>query len=355
MKLLRALAASLGQSARNNLKLKGEQKFCSPYFYISERGIAMGSFREIDPAQFKRCYLDVPYASEDPRQVLDLWLPNEGEGPFPLIVFVHGGGWVSGNKRENTMPGVFKLPSQGYAVACVEYRLVPDVRWPEPLEDVRAAIRFLRAHAAEYNLNAENIALMGNSAGGHLACMVAALAGRPIMNGRRYGNLDQSDAAQCLISVYSPTDMYQLDLCDRTTPEDQAAATDGHTARGDTGEKGMGKMHNQLMGVSCIDNPEIAATASPIKFVNRNFPPAYFLQGVQDHIIPYTQSVAMVRMVNETCGEDHARLKLFPNADHGAEEMKTDEEINLILDFIDQHIWPGKHERTPLPKEIAVL
>ena len=70
----------------------------------------MGSFREIDPSQFERCYLDVPYASEDSRQVLDIWLPNEGEGPFPLIVFVHGGGWVSGNKRENNMPGVFKFP-----------------------------------------------------------------------------------------------------------------------------------------------------------------------------------------------------------------------------------------------------
>lgn len=149
--------------------------------------------------------------------------------------------------------------------------------------------------------------------------------------------------------------MYQMDLCDRTTAEDQAAATDGNTVRGDTGEKGMGKMHNQLMGVSCMDNPEIAATASPIKFVNEDFPPAYFLQGVQDRIIPYTQSVSMVRMINEKCGEGHAELKLFPNADHGAAEMKTDDEINVILDFIDRHIWEGEHARTPLPKEIALL
>ena len=63
----------------------------------------------------------------------------------------------------------------------------------------------------------------------------------------------------------------------------------------------------------------------------------------------------MVRMVNEARGEGHAKLKLFPNADHGAEEMKTDKEVNLILDFIDQHIWPGEHKRTPLPKEIALL
>ena len=93
-------------------------------------------FKEIDPAQFKRYWLDVPFG-EDPRQTMDIWLPDEGEGPFPLIVFVHGGGWVGGDKRENTMPGAFKVMSQGYALACINYRIAPDVVWPAPLEDVR--------------------------------------------------------------------------------------------------------------------------------------------------------------------------------------------------------------------------
>ena len=312
-------------------------------------------FTQIDPSQFKRHWLDVSYASDDPRQAVDIWLPNEGEGPFPLIIFVHGGGWVSGDKRENTMPGIFKFPSQGYALACVEYRLVPDVRWPEPLEDVRAAIRFLRAHAAEYNLKTDKIALMGNSAGGHLSCMVSALAGRPFMNGRRYGNLDQSDAVQCLIAVYPPTDLYQCDLCDRSTKEDQLMASGGLAARGDTGEKGMSNPQNQLMGVSCFDNPEVAATGSPIKYVNENFPKAYFLHGIKDHIVPYTQSVSMARMVNEKCGTGHAKLELFPDATHGDPSMKTDEVMNRILDFIDEVLWEGAHERTELPEDVALF
>ena len=80
-------------------KLKSEHVVLA--FFMHARGLVMGSFREIDPAQFARHFLNVPYADEDPRQMMDIWLPNEGEGPFPLIVFVHGGGWVSGNKREN--------------------------------------------------------------------------------------------------------------------------------------------------------------------------------------------------------------------------------------------------------------
>ena len=308
-------------------------------------------FKEIDPSQFKTHWLDVPYANEDPRQVLDLWLPNEGEGPFPLIVFIHGGGWVSGNKRENTMPGVFKFPSQGYAVACVEYRLVPDVRWPEPFEDVRAAIRFLRAHAAEYNLKADKIGIMGNSAGAHLANMVAAMAGRPMLQGRRYGNLDQPDAVQALASIYAPTDLYQCDLCDRTTAEDQAMATGGMAARGNDGTKGMGSPQNQLIGMSCMDNPQVAAGASPISYVNESFPPALYFHGIQDHVVPYTQSVGMARKVNDKCGEGHAKLILFPECDHGAPEMKSDEVINQILDLFDKAIWEGEHQRTPLPAD----
>lgn len=81
-------------------------------------------FHEIDPAQFTRYWLDIPYG-DDPRQAMDVWLPDEGDGPFPLIVFTHGGGWVGGDKREDTMPGAFKVMSQGYALACINYRIAP--------------------------------------------------------------------------------------------------------------------------------------------------------------------------------------------------------------------------------------
>ena len=120
-------------------------------------------FKPVDPAQYPNHWLDVPYAQVDPRQVLDIWLPDEGEGPFPVLLFIHGGNWIAGDKRENTMPGVFKVMSQGYALVCIEYRLAPACRWPAPLYDVRTAIRYIRAHADEYRLDASRIAIMGNS------------------------------------------------------------------------------------------------------------------------------------------------------------------------------------------------
>ena len=313
------------------------------------------SFNKVDPNQFSRHWLDVAYANEDPNQILDLWLPNEGKGPFPLIIFLHGGGWIGGDKREITMPGVFKFPSQGYAVACVEYRFAPSVTWPAPLEDVRAAIRFLRANAEQYCLKADKIAIMGNSAGGHLACMVAALAGRNIFRGNHLGNADQPDNVQCLIGVYPATDLHQCDLSAVEKTDKAAYEMVGINLSDKEISEGMENPIDLLMGFSCLDNPTAAMMGSPIAFVTSDFPPAYFLHGMKDRMSPYTQSVSMVRAINHMCDEERAKYELFPDAGHGDPTMKTDEVMNRILDFIDDSLWEGNHERTALPKEIITI
>lgn len=307
-------------------------------------------FYPIDPAQWKRCWMDVRYADQDPRQVMDIILPEEGDGPFPLIVFTHGGGWVSGDKRENTMPGAYKVMSQGYALAAVEYRLAPKATWPSPCYDVKAAIRYLRAHAAEFNIKTDKIAIWGNSAGGHINNMVAATGGRPLLEDLTMGNPDQSSAVQCLVGLYSPSDMYQIDVTNQLPEEAVKDATGTDVGQADDRE-GMNFPHNMVMGFKLSRNPAAAAYGSPINFVTTSFPPAYYLHGIADPIVPYTQTVGMANTINETCHEQRAKFELFPGAVHGDPSMKTDEVNNKILDFIDEHIWDGPHQRTPLPKD----
>ena len=311
-------------------------------------------FKEIDPSQYRRHWLDVAYATQDERQKLDIWLPDEGEGPFPLIVFVHGGGWMMGNKRENTMPGIFKVMSQGYALACVQYRLAPAAHWPAPMQDVRAAIRFLRAHGDEYRLKTDKIAAWGNSAGGHLLNMAAALGGRPIMLGDELGCADRSDAIQCLVDLFSPSDFYQLDLCDWMTIEDLKSGS-GDFAEFTDEQVALGRPHNVLLGYRAMDNPAATAYASPINFVTEDFPRALYLHGIPDKIVPFTQSVSMWRKVNSVCGEERAHIELFPEAGHGDPAMKTDEVMNRCLDFIDEVLWEGPRTRTPLPPDPRLI
>ena len=311
-------------------------------------------FKPIDPAQYPAHWLDVPYATQDPRQVVDIWLPEEGEGPFPLLVFVHGGGWVSGDKRENTMPIVFKAMSQGYALACVEDRLAPDSLWPSALYDVHCAIRFLRAHAQDYRLKTDKIAIMGNSAGAHLANMVAALGGRSILKGEELGYANEDDSVQCLISVYAPTDIARIDQDDWSCISNFDKVNGNYVVE-DEGIDDLTKPHNTMLGYPARLNPAAAASAGPVNFITADFPPAYFLHGLSDQIVPYTQSVSMWRKVNDVCGEARAKIELFPGCLHGDPAMKTDAVMNRILDFIDEHIWEGEHQRTELPGDPRVI
>ena len=200
--------------------------------------------------------------------------------------------------------------------------------------------------------SSDKIAGWGNSAGAHILNMIAALSGRPIMKGCYLGNDDQDDSIQCQVSLYGPTDMYQADLCNMLSEEDVVNATGGTeiTAAGE----GMVFPHNLIMGFKNSKNPVAAAYGSPINFVTDQFPPAFLLHGLSDSVVPYVQSVSFMNKINETCNEKRCSLRLFPDAVHGDEAMKTDEVVNEILDFIDSQLWEGEHERTELPQEIAI-
>ena len=134
--------------------------------------------RSTDLSGFSRSYLDVPFSDRSKALRLNLVLPNEGDGPFPLVVFIHGGGWLTGDKNHVQTQSVYRLLYAGYAVCCINYRLSDEAKWPLPLHDCKAAIRFLRANAQRFNLDTERIGLVGNSAGGHLAALMGTTNGQ---------------------------------------------------------------------------------------------------------------------------------------------------------------------------------
>ena len=126
----------------------------------------------MDTSHIKRKWLDIPYADRSPLQRLDIYLPDKGDGPFPVIATIHGGGWEFGDKGDD-----FNLPfleglKRGYAVACINYRLSDEAHFPSQIYDCKAAIRYLRTNAAEYHLDGAHIGVWGASAGGHLAALL---------------------------------------------------------------------------------------------------------------------------------------------------------------------------------------
>ncbi len=156
-----------------------------------------------------RIYPDLPYVqSGQPRQKLDLYLPSPVPGdPMPLIVFIHGGGWKKGSKADGRA-FAFRMTAQGYAVACVDYRLSSDELFPAQVEDCKAAVRWLRDNATRYRLDPEHVGAVGVSAGGYLAVMLGVNRTTELFDVGDH--LSQPSSVQAVCDFFGPVDLVSL-------------------------------------------------------------------------------------------------------------------------------------------------
>lgn len=214
-------------------------------------------FKRVDPSQYAHAWENVPYSDQDPLQVVHIYTPGN-EGDYPLLVYVNGGGWVQQLTNYNTVPGVWKAPSQGYALASIGYRLAPRWCWPTQVLDVKAAIRFLRAYAHEFGYNADTIVAWGNSAGGHILEMCCATNGKRTFEDLTMGYADQSSDIQGLIAFYSPSNLYQAELDNYISVEELHALAESPEGL-DNDRPGMALNSNIELGCRALDNPAIAA------------------------------------------------------------------------------------------------
>jgi acetyl esterase/lipase len=219
---------------------------------------------------------DVPYAGTDnPVQTLDLVLPvKRAEDPLPVVVYVHGGAWLAVDKSFGLPPVIPYAASGQYAGVTIGYRLSGEATWPAQIHDCKAAIRWIRANAAKYGLDADRIGVWGDSAGGHLVAILGTSGDVPAMNGRLGPNADLSSRVACVVDFFGPTDL--LRMVQVAPPEsDQDAANWPET---------------RLIGGPIQDNPEKVASASPLTYVTADDPPFLIVHGTQDPIVPFNQS-----------------------------------------------------------------
>ena len=195
---------------------------------------------------------------------LDLYCPEKVSGPLPVIVWIHGGAWRRGGKRK--CPAVALVPD-GYAVASIDYRLSGTAPFPAQIEDCKAAVRWLRANAAKYNLDADRIGAWGMSAGGHLAALLGTSGGVPELEGSG-DNMQYSSRVQA--------------VCDVAGPADLPALTN-------VGPKAMAAIEALLGGPLEKDQAK-ALAASPMHYVSKDDPPFLIVHGEGDRVIPVEQS-----------------------------------------------------------------
>jgi len=258
---------------------------------------------------------DVEYAHVGELSLkLDLYVPRGKVHP-PLLLWVHGGAWRSGSKKD--MP-LARLVEEGYGVASPDYRLSIQAKFPAQIHDLKAAIRFLRAHGGEWHLPTSKIVIGGDSAGGHLAALVGVSNGEAELEGAVGNDLGQSSDVQGIISFYGGANL--TTILKQSTPHGLSVRVPAL---------------DLLLGGQPEDVPAIARLASPVFHVDKNDPPLLLLHGDQDPQMPVNQAL-------ELCGayqkaKAPVQLEIVHGAAHGGAMFYDEERLAVVRQFLKSH------------------
>jgi len=248
------------------------------------------------------------------RQRLDLYLPEKVDGSLPVIVWIHGGAWLTGSK-EGAGPAL-PFAAKGYAVASINYRLSQHAKFPAQIEDCKAAIRWLRAHAKTYNLDPDRFGVWGASAGGHLAALLGTSGDVKDLEGKD-GTPDQSSRVQAVVDWFGPTDFTK-----------------------------MGGSHDQprspealLLGGPVQESRDKAARANPITYISQDDPPFLIMHGDKDTTVPFGQSELLAKAL-QAAGRD-VTFQPVKGAGHGGPAFSSAGNRKLVEEFFNKHLKRG--------------
>ncbi|PPK63627.1 alpha/beta hydrolase [Actinokineospora auranticolor] len=230
--------------------------------------------------------------------LLDLHVPA-ADTPPPVVVWIHGGAWLEGDRRfppptvtEQQLFG--GLLAAGLAVATVDYRHSREAHFPAQLHDVKAAVRYLRRFADPFGVDGSRIGVWGESAGGHLAALLA-LTGPGRLEGTE-GVPGEDSTVSAVVDWYGVSDLPAMGKLDRPAPP------------------GRPVPERQLVGGSEEEWPELALAASPVAYADRVGPPFLLIHGLADTIVPHSQSEVLADRLRDSGTE--VELHSVPGADH---------------------------------------
>jgi len=255
----------------------------------------------------------IEYANPDGQHLqLNMARPKSGDGPFPAIVCIHGGGFRAG-KRESYDGLVVRLAERGYVAVTVTYRLAPKYPFPAAVHDTKAAVRWVRANAAKYKVDPARIGATGGSAGGHLAQFLGVTAGVKEFEGDG-GNAGESSAVACVVNVYGPSDF----------------------------TKSYGKSVDAAEVLPLFLGGNLEAQrfrhllASPLYWVNPRSAPTLCIHGTEDKYVAHEQAVWLVDRMNASGAS--AELLTLQGAGHGFKGKDAEAAETALMAFFDKNL-----------------
>jgi acetyl esterase/lipase len=276
---------------------------------------ALAPVRAADAQQVTTAY-DVVYTKAgDTELKLDMARPDNGSGPFPGVLVIHGGAWRGGSKDSNRR-FLSEFAKRGYVAISPQYRFCPKETFPAQVYDVKAAVRWLRSNAKEYKVDPDHIGAMGFSAGGHLSLMLGLTGPDDGLEGEVTADAPSS-RVQAVVNYFGPTDLAATDLPDVTKP-----------------------LIKDFLGGTPDEKPEAAAKASPLTFVSKDDPPILTFQGTKDTLVPFTQAFKLTEAL--TKAGVAGRVELLVGAGHGWQGDDLVRTANETFEFFDKYLKPAK-------------
>lgn len=255
-------------------------------------------------------------------------LKPQSKTPLPAIVYVTGGGFINANK-DNGIQLRMHLAEAGYVVASIEYRVAPTAVFPQPLEDVKASIRYLRANANKFNIDPDRIGIVGGSAGGYLTAMAGVTSGTTTFD--KGENLDQSSSVKAAVDLYGLSDLTRIgdDYSD--------AVKEAHKSAGATealwvnGSPVFGGRDGGILA-----DPAAAKAADPMTYVGKNSAPMLLMHGTKDFVVSPSQTDLLFQALRKE-GIPSDRY-LVEGAAHGGVYWDQAEALSIITDFFNKYL-----------------
>ena len=276
-------------------------------------------------AQGIRKWIDIPYAELSEAQRLDIYIPDKENIEFPLILYIHGGAFMSGDKSKKLNSKLEGL-QRGYALVSMNYRLSGESKFPAQIHDVKAAIRWLRANAKKYNINGSKIAVWGGSAGGYLAALAGTSGDIKELEDLELGNPEQSSRVQAVVDWCGPINFLQID--------NQFI----ESGKGEATENSEDSPTSRLMGKKIADIPDKTKVANPETYISTDDPPFLIQHGTDDSYVPFQQSRNFAAKLQSVLGKEKVTINLFEGAGHGGSSFDSKENLDLVYGFLKKHL-----------------
>jgi acetyl esterase/lipase len=267
----------------------------------------------------QRDWLDIPYAGLSGKQKLNIFLPMSGDGPFPVIVSIHGG-FNNGDKMFAPAP-----PVHGYAVVAVNFRSFSEAKFPAQIQDIKAAIRWVRANAKVYHFNPDKIAVWGESDGGYLAALAGTSGDVKELEDLSLGNPDESSRVQAVIDWMGEIDLFAM--CMKTENGVKVPL-----------DSELDWLESEFLGKKITDAPELVKAINPETYITPDDPPFFIQHGTADKEVPVRQSINFAAKLEKTLGKEKVTLDLLKGAGHRDPIFSTWDNLKKTLDFLDKYL-----------------